>query len=110
MPIMRSSRSTRVENERRKRKVPVATIFRSLSLSMFDTSNFSANEFIILSVEKRTAYIISRVTSPQCRAFRVIPSRRSVSQFPYFLLVEKCLFHRARKGREEETDSLRFST
>lgn len=91
MPIMRSSRSTRVENERRKRKVPVATIFRSLSLSlsMFDTSNFSANEFIILSVEKRTAYIISRVTSPQCRAFRVIPSRRSVSQFPYFLLVEK---------------------
>lgn len=35
MPIMRSSRSTRVENERRKRKVlPVATIFRSLSLSL----------------------------------------------------------------------------
>lgn len=38
MPIMRSSRSTRVENERRKRKVlPVATIFRSLSLSRCST-------------------------------------------------------------------------
>lgn len=72
---------------------------------MFDTSNFSANEFIILSLEKWTAYTISRITSPRCRAFRVIPS--PVFQFPYFSLVEKCLFDRVRRygGRKS---SLRF--